>query len=466
MKKAVTIFTVFMLIFAFSGCGKKQASITINTVPENASVSIDGTHIKNPSKNNTISQGKHEIVVSATGYETVKKEITVNEPKHINLEITLKKIPVTHNVLVKTKEKYMIVIDKHYLHKFTGEPIRVNDGVHEIQLINYFDAKKRPYSLIGKFDINKDIVLTEEDFKREAPQYPEGQMFSSVDFTSPVPVIRCCSAAATTYSGIYVGETVTLKGYTRQNIDAFYVVFPSGKKTEVNTVKGNCDECANYFEKTITFDEPGTYKLENKESSNSNETLYKRFCVFYRAKPVTHVTTVKELFPFLKDYMKDAIVVIEGEKETVKLLITDANGKIMRNTLIGEYGLKTDKNGIVTLSLTGSFGIKDSLFGCCGEVFVNGKSAPVLIYGDLLANLVRKVSISKKYAKKINGNVYVPEKMILPCLSEPPKKTITVDNEKYVNITEMINHPELFPGYTVKEDKNAFIVYGLIDMVP
>ncbi len=464
MKKAIIIFTVFALIFAFSGCGKNQASITINTVPENASVSIDGTYVKNPVKDKAISEGKHEITVSAPGYETVKKEISIDAPGVVSFKITLEKVPATHEVLIKTKGKYMIVIDKHCLRKFTGEPIRVKDGIHEIQLINYFDAKNKPYSLIGKFDITKDVTLSDKDFKNETPQYPDGQLFSSIDFISPVPVIRCCSAAAITYSGIYTDETIDLKGFTPRNIKSFYIVFPSGKRVEIRTKAGNCDCCANYFEKKVTFNETGKYEIKNEGSSNGSIGEY--FNVFYKAKPVSHVTTVKELFPFLKDYTKDAIVVIEGEEETVKLLITDANGEITRNMPIGKYGLTTDKNGIVTFSLTGRFGSKNSLFGCCGELFVNGKDAPPLIYGDLLANLVRKVSISKKYAKKINGDFYVPEKMISPCLSRPPKKTITVDGEKYVNITEMINHPELFPGNTVKEDKNTFVVYGLVDMVP
>ncbi len=461
MKKLLAVVAVLIMAILLSGCNVGKAVVNIHTVPEDASVSIDGNTITgNYIKGYQVSPGTHEIVVSKKGYEAVKKEISVKMGECLNIEITLKKIPDKAKVVIKTNNNFTVVIDGHCIGNPPDKPIFVKKGIHTIQLINEPGGTNKPYSLIGKFDIEKDTVLTEKDFEKEPPQ-SAGGIFFPVTFTSPVPLMRCCSVAAITYSGIYANETVDLKGYTLPKIKTFFVVFPSGKKVEIKTdAGGNCDCCVNRFEKKVTFDEIGEYFIKTGEMPS-----YEHFYVFYKPEIVSPVKTVKELFPFINNYMNDAIVVIEGKTQKLRLLLKDAKGDIVRNKPIGKYGLKTDSNGIVSVNLTGFLPMKDTLFGCCGEVLVNGKEAPVLIYAGIKANVVRKIVISKKYAKEIKGNIYVPEKMILPCLLGLPKD-ITVNGERYVNITEMINHPELFAGRTVRESKNAFVVYELADMVP
>jgi hypothetical protein len=468
VKKLVVVFLV-LILFVFSfGCARRTSkvqygSVTIDSVPQGAEVSIDGVYRgKTPLSDYLLPAGKHEVVLTAKAYKSLKKEISVNSNGE-KFSFSLEKIPNQCVVTINTKDRFMVVVDKHCLWKFTDKPLVLTKGKHEIQLINFSDIHYKDYFLIGTFDIEKDTVLNETDFKNEKPQFPEGQLFASLGFASSVPVIRCCSAAAYTYSGIYVNETVTVKGYTKRSVKAFYIVFPSGKKIEIDTINGNCDECTNYFEKEITFDEPGYYTLKNRD--NPDEIVSPGFHVFYKAKPLSHIIKVKDLFSFSissnTDALSDAIVVFEGEAEKVKFLITDANGKVMRNTPIGAYGLKTDANGVVTFTLTGNFSNKKSSYGCCGELYVNGKRAPVLIYGDVEAQLVRKRTVNKKYEIKKNRSVYLPAESALPCM-EYSTATVNINGKQYVDIASI----ESSRFTVVKETQNAYIIYGLITMVP
>ena len=464
MKKLlVCAILIAVLSVVLAGCGTSsgKATVTINVTPKNATVQIDEKGLTAPVKNLPLSKGTHKIYIWKEGYNPMEKEITVNSSKHITLNITLEKTSRQPTVLINTKEKFFIVLDKKCLWEFTGLPIIVSKGRHEIQLINNWDTLHRPYSLIGTFDIEKDTLLTEDDFKKESPQYPQGQLFLPEQFTSPVPRIACCSAAATTYSGIYVNETVTLKGYTNRAIKVFYLVFPSGKKIEVSTTPGNCDECANYFEKTVTFDEPGYYKIKDKSN-----IPHESFAVYYKAVPSSNVIRVKDIFDTTLSHLPgDAIVVFEGETEKVKFLIKDANGKIMRNTPIGAYGLKTDENGMATFVITGKSPFKNSTYNCCGELFVDGKPALFLIYGDVSANLVRRITVNKKYAVKKDGDLYLPLESVAPCTERMPK-WITINDKQYANITDIMKNKEEYPDTVIKETPDAYVIYGLIVMVP
>ena len=463
MRKISAFLLAALFVFVVGCTGRvKNGSVTIDSIPQGATVSIDGAAVgKTPLKNYALSFGKHEIILSMQGYESKNVEITVDSSKNIPLSLVLTKAIESYNVLIKTDEQFLIVLDKQWLGKSTGTSIPVEKGTHEIQLINYWDTIKRPYSLIGTFDINKDLVLNESDFKQESPQISEGQLFFPVQFTSDVPVIRCCSAAATTYSGIYVNQTTTLKGYVRRSTKSFYIIFPSGKKIEVATTAGNCNECANYFEKTIAFDEPGEYSLQDKDDPNA--ILGEEFKVAYKAKPISPITTGGEIFTSRKE--DKGIVVFEGEEEKVEFLITDANDKVMRNTPIGAYGLATDSNGIATFTLSGKFEGADT-YGCCGELSVNGKPAPpVLIYGSVGAELVRRKTISKKYAKTINGEIYLPGEMIASCFSQG-LPGINIDDKNYVNIGDIIKNPQKYPDNAVKDNGDTITIYGQIGMVP
>ncbi|MGC8721892.1 MAG: PEGA domain-containing protein [Caldisericaceae bacterium] len=462
MKKILAILLVVLLLLV-SGCkpAAKEGSVTIDSVPEGASISIDGVSVgKTPLDNYKLSLGKHKVTLSMEGYDSKTIEFTVEIGKNTSLSFALAKLPEMYSVLIKTTGNFMIVLDKHWLGKLTGKPVSVEKGVHEIQLINYFETMKRPYSLIGTFDVNRDIVLSDSDFTRENPQISQDQLFFPVQFVSDVPVIRCCSAAAFTYCGIYVNQTAVIKGYVQKSTKAFYVIFPSEKKIEVKTVPGTCDDCANYFEKKITFDEPGKYVIEDKD--NPDTILGEDFKVFYKAKPVSPITTVGDIFPNHKG--DKGIVVIEGKDEKIDFLITDANGKVMRNTPIGAYDLKTDSNGIVSFTLNGKFD-RDNIYGCCGEITVNRKFAPVLIYGDILASLVRERTISKRYATIINGELCFPEEMVAPCLYENPQ-VITQGGKNYINVDDILKYPDTYPDNAAVDNGDTITVYGLITMAP
>ncbi len=463
MKKllvCVVLIAVLSLVLAGCSTPSGKATITVNVTPKSATVLIDEKELTAPVENLPLSKGTHKIYIWKEGYSPMEKEITINSSKHITLNIALEKARRQPTVLINTKEKFFIVLDKKCLWEFTGLPIIVSKGKHEIQLINNWGTLHRPYSLIGTFDIEKDTLLTEDDFKKEGPQCPEGLFFPE-QFASSVPRIACCSAAATTYSGIYVNETVTLKGYTERAIKMFYLVFPSGKKIEINTTPGNCDECANYFEKTVTFDEPGYYKIEDKSN-----IPHESFAVYYKAIPSSDVIKVKDIFDTTLSHLPgDAIAVFEGETEKVKFLIKDANGKIMRNTPIGAYGLKTNENGTVTFVITGK-SPSESSTDCCGELFVNGKHAPpFLIYGDVSASLVRRITINKKYAVKKDGDLYLPLESVVPCTRRMPKWT-TINDKQYADITEIMKNKKEYPDTAIKETSDAYVIYGLIEMVP
>ena len=108
-------FIVFLVLVALStalisGCGTtsnapKQATLTINTTPENATVKIDDVSVKTPVKDYPVSRGTHAIIISADGYETTSRAVTVTAPKQIVLNVTLKKLPGKVSVRINNKRK-------------------------------------------------------------------------------------------------------------------------------------------------------------------------------------------------------------------------------------------------------------------------------------------------------------------------------------------------------------------------
>jgi len=182
-----------------------------------------------------------------------------------------------------------------------------------------------------------------------------------------VPIIRCCSAAAITYSGIFYGGTYTISGKTLLN--SFDLVFPSGKKVHFDTEK--VSDKVRKFSKVVTFDEIGEYKII------SDGTVEYAFIVDYKPTILSPTPKLEDIF---KGGYKNAIAVLVNSEVDAKVLITDANGKPIPNASLGVYGLKTDKDGIVT------FKAKVERKDCpyCYVTYINGQEAGLLIYGDLL----------------------------------------------------------------------------------
>jgi len=279
--------------------------------------------------------------------------------------------------------------------------------------------------------------------------------------------MRCCSYSIFTYSDIYVNQTILLKGHTNKTIKSFYIVFPSGKKMKVDTVKGNCDDCTNRFEKLVTFDEQGVYSI--KETEGEDQIIGESFVVDYKPKIISSVIKLKELFPYLQvPYADRAIIAFENDETIVKLLITDANGVIMRNTDIGAYGLKTDNNGVATFDiLMKPNSASTDPFCCSDDTIINNKVAGFMIYGDIIASAVRRKTISRKYTGNINGSLYLPKEMVaysIPSYEMP--STTTVDGKEYMNIGQIMDFPENYPDITIKENGNEITIYTLIGKAP
>ncbi|MGB9694129.1 MAG: VPS10 domain-containing protein [Fervidobacterium sp.] len=200
------------------------------------------------------------------------------------------------------------------------------------------------------------ISLNEEQFATSGP----------IIFDT-VPHFACCSAGAISYSNIFYGGTYTVSGKT--TLDSFDFIFPSGKKIHFDTDKTS--DSVKKFSKVVTFDELGGYKIV------SNDEQMASFEVDYKPTIVSPTSKLEDIF---NNSYKNAIAVpVNGEVEA-KVLITDAKGTPIPNTSLGVYGLKTDKNGIVT------FKAKVIRTECpyCYQTYVNGQESELRIYGDLL----------------------------------------------------------------------------------
>ncbi len=152
------------------------------------------------------------------------------------------------------------------------------------------------------------------------------------------------------YSGIYVGDSVKISGRSVNGREV-KIVFPSGKSITLTII----DTTKNYFEKTITFDEEGTYKIEPMKD--------KCFEVCYRAISLNAI--------FLKDIVGERVTnddydknfvnwnnavasslgmsVLLGEPlPTFSLLITDSNGNPLPNLKANKF--TTNESGIATIA--------------------------------------------------------------------------------------------------------------------
>jgi hypothetical protein len=214
-KKTVVFLLMVAFVIGFSGCGKKQTSITpinpnsqeqakvvkIDSDPQGAIVFIDNgdESYKTPFEC-SLAIGPHTLIVKKEGYEEVNKGIIVK-------------------------------------------------------------GDSRDFS-ITLYKVSKNL---------SSPS-PLGQiLFDSV------PHIACCSAAATAYSNIFYGETHAVSGKT--SLESFELVLPSKKKVHFDTEKisGNEGEFYNRkFSKVVTFDEVGIYSiLSDGEQEYSFSVDYK-----------------------------------------------------------------------------------------------------------------------------------------------------------------------------------------------
>jgi photosystem II stability/assembly factor-like uncharacterized protein len=227
-----------------------------------------------------------------------------------------------------------------------------------------------------------------------------------------VPRFRCCSASAITYSDIFYGGTYTISGKT--SLNSFDLVFPSGKKVHFDTEK--VSDKVRKFSKIVTFEELGEYGIV------SDGTVESSFTVDYKPTILPPTTKLEDTF---KGGYKNAIAVPVGAEVEAKVLITDANGKSIPNTSLGVYGLKTDKDGIVTFKAKVDRGEAP----CWYKTYVNGQQeVKFLIYGDLLiwGYDYAKYTMDGKLVSSTTENAKVT---IQPSLLPSFKKQIEIVND-------------------------------------
>ncbi len=248
-----------------------------------------------------------------------------------------------------------------------GTPVEVKLtlGTH------YMTFRKAGYYDVVKKDVevNENTTFISVTLKKLLTE-EESELFSTIGpirFDS-VPHFACCSAAAIAYSNIFYEDTFTVSGVTI--LDSFDFVFPSGKTVHFDTEKG--EGSIRKFSKVVTFVEVGDYKI------TSNGKLEYTFEVCYKAKILPGTPVLADILP---DYGgKNTIAVPVGKEVDTELLITDVKGNSIKNTALGVYDLKTDKDGIV------KFKAKVERTDCenCYNVYVNDKLAHVRMYADIL----------------------------------------------------------------------------------
>ena len=304
MKKVLILLIVFSLFISLSGCGVKQSG-------------------KSPT--NQTSQREVKVVHIDSDPEGATVYIDNNEP-------------------ITTPADVKLTLGWHY--------IRFTKGGYEDYIMKNIEIKEDTMTISAKLE--------------KTPDDNGLGVIGPIAFDS-VPLFRCCSAAAITYSGIFYRGTYTVSGKTTLN--SFQIVFPSGKFVHFETEKVSNN--VRKFSKVVTFDELGTYKIV------SNGTVEYTFVVDYKPTILSPTPKLEDIF---KGGYKNAIAVPVGSEIDAKVVITDANGKPIPNASLGVYGLKTDKDGIVT------FKAKVERKDCpyCYATYINGQEARLLVYADLL----------------------------------------------------------------------------------
>ena len=251
-----------------------------------------------------------------------------------------------------------------------NEPITTPANVELSPGWHYIDFAKNGYEdyIMKNAEAKEDTTIISATLKK-IPSSEEMFVFGpngAISFDS-VPHFACCSAGAIAYSNIFYGGTYTVSGKTILN--SFDIVFPGGKKVHFDTEKVS-DKIRN-FSKVVTFDELGEYGIV------SDGTVEYAFIVDYKPTILSPTPKLEDIF---KGGYKNAIAVPVNSEVEARVLITDANGKPIPNTSLGIYGLKTDKDGVVT------FKAKVERRDCpyCYVTYINGQEARLLVYADLL----------------------------------------------------------------------------------
>ncbi len=255
------------------------------------------------------------------------------------------------------------------------------------------------------------------------------------------------------YSGIYVGDSVKISGKSI-NVKQVEIIFPSGKTITLPIV----DTTKNYFEKTITFDEEGIYKID---------PTGKNFEVCYRAIPLD-VAFLKDIVgervtndDYDKNFINwnNAVALVEnnlmrGALPIFSLVILDENGNPIPNLKAKKF--TTDGYSIATIA---------------------GNPDNSIIYGDVRAVPYEKFILDKdghftygSNGKKLNdgfmdgGRLFIDAKnFVSNIFSKDSSKDATIA-DNYIMFRNSTVYPAIAKDKNGIKYVNAESVLASIDM--
>ena len=464
MKKTVIILIISFLLIGSAGCKNiRKANIKVSSEPSEAEVYINGELKGKTPLTLTLAYGTYQLELKKSGYKDIKKELTVNgKTKDINIALTensqfvINVDPEQNYTLLKFP--YTVYLDGNFTGKTTPCKLEnVPEGVHIIKLVSPENILEKTVNLTQNITISyieepannyfhnlsrsSGLLSSIFDLEDYSEQYVKEMKWNVFNNDKPLVDI-CCSPAGRVYSNIFANETVNISGYIEKEATetSFDIVFPSGKKVHIDSKEENGYRV---FSKKVTFNEIGKYTIGGSP-----------FYVFYKATPLPPVKTAEELFG-----RGDGTVVIpEDTEETIKLFITDANGKPIVNKPIGKYGAKTDANGIVTLKVKGECGF--------GGLTVNGENVGVRLYGALLGWVYHSTTLSKKDVdiKYMNGDIYIPKTQVLGYFNDKDiKNTKTINGKEYADL-DTLSDNGLGSAVIITDSKIEFL--KMCDMIP
>jgi hypothetical protein len=125
---------------ADAAVGRIELTLTLANTAENASVTLDGVAIA--ARSVEVDPGRHEIVASAAGHRTVRREVELRRGGSASLELRLEREEVRRRIAVEVDERTASVrIDGQVIGRGSVES-EVAPGAHELEVSA---AGFRPY---------------------------------------------------------------------------------------------------------------------------------------------------------------------------------------------------------------------------------------------------------------------------------------------------------------------------------
>ena len=285
----------------------------------------------------------------------------------------------------------------------------------------------------------------------------KGKEYYTFNTFSNLPHLYCRGSASYGYSGIYVGDVVTVTGYTNEK--EVSIKFPSGKTVNIPVINHR-------FKKTIIFSEEGVYKT-NKGN----------FEVCYHAVPIKPTLMVKDIVGARAENderdttfvdWNNAVLTEKGKDSIAYLLITDKNGRPIPN-LKGKY-FTTNKYGIAKMKVASN---KTNLYGnvkIAHYVKLNFDDKRSFQDGHLFVNPQELLSIFKQMdGEQITITVGAHSIMDNSTKKAYPAIVKMINGKKYVNaeaaLAYMTDHSGIV-GTGINYGKDSATVYIVYRIVP